>query len=60
MSDFFLHCPSYGVKGESGNLAKGRKFLGPDPHLSMVTIRRMLRDHHNYRNSSNFMNTSST
>jgi len=59
-SGFFLHCLSYVVKEGTDLPAKGRGLPGPDPLLLMVTIHLTLPDRHNYRNSSNFMNTSST
>ena len=60
VSGFYLHCHSYDVKGESVNLAKERKLLGPDPHLPMVSIRLMFLVHHNYRNTFNCTSISST
>jgi hypothetical protein len=59
-SGFFLRCLSYGVKEGSGQLAKERKLLEPDPHLSMASIRLMSHDRHSYHNSSKYMNISST
>ena len=59
VSDFFLRCLSCAVKEGSAKIAKGRELLGLDPRPCMVSIYLMFRDPRNYRNSFNYMSTSS-
>jgi len=60
VSGFFLPCLSYAAKEGSAKVAKGRKPLGSDPHLYMVSTSLMFHDHHSYHNSFGYMSTSST